>query len=124
MEKYLAAKEECADINETLRDAGKKIICNSLLLAANIIEKNGNVWNLVEEGIIDGNQNELVQSVGILLGIEKTKQKEKVRGETLADMLYFTFAGKYHALKKEDFEDIVCEYEAIREWLKDSGSEV
>lgn len=123
MEKQTALKAEVLDRNEALRNSGKRIICDSLLLAAEIIEKNRNVWDLVRRGIVD-DQNELVQSVGILLGMKMDRKRESLRGGTLADKLHFTFGWKYQALKGEDFEDVVCEYEAIREWLKDPDSEV
>jgi hypothetical protein len=123
MEKHIAAKAECVDRNEALRNSGKRIICDSLLLAAEIIEKNRNVWDLIRRGIVD-DQNELVQSVGILLGMEMDKKRGSFRGGTLVDKLHFTFGWKYQALKEDDFEDIVDEYTAIREWLKDPDSEV
>lgn len=123
MEKHTALKAEGLDRNEALRNSGKRIICDSLLLAAEIIEKNRNVWDLVKRGIVD-DQNELVRSVGILLGMEMDTKRESPRGGTLADKLDFTFGWKYQALKESDFEDIVDEYTAIREWLKDPNSEV
>lgn len=123
MEKHTALKAEGLDRNEALRNSGKRIICDSLLLAAEVIEKNRNVWDLVKKGIVD-DQNELVQSVGILLGMEMDKKRESFRGGTFVDKLYFTFGWKYQALKESDFEEIVDEYTAIREWLKDPNSEV
>jgi hypothetical protein len=123
MGKHTALKAEGRDRNEALRNSGKRIICDSLLLAAEIIEKNRNVWDLVRRGIVD-DQNELVQSVGILLGMEMDRKRESPRGGTLADKLDFTFGWKYQALKESDFEEIVDEYTAIREWLKDPNSEV
>ncbi|MFA7628021.1 MAG: hypothetical protein WCY37_01200 [Candidatus Dojkabacteria bacterium] len=123
MEKHTALKAEGLDRNEALRNSGKRIICDSLLLAAEVIEKNRNVWDLVKKGIVD-DQNELVQSVGILLGMEMARKHERAKGGALPEKLQFTFGWKYQALKGEDFEDVVCEYEAIREWLKDPDSEV
>jgi hypothetical protein len=123
MEKYTPVKAECVDRKEALRNSGKRMICDSLLLAAEIIEKNRNVWDLVRRGIVD-DQNELVKSVGILLGMEMDRKRESHREGTLADKLHFTFGWKYPALKEKDFEDIVDEYTAIREWLKDPNSEV
>ncbi len=123
MERHIPVRAECVNRNEALRNSGKRIICDSLLLAAEIIEKNRNVWDLVKKGIVD-DQNELVQSVGILLGMEMDRKRESPRGGTLADKLDFTFGWKYQALKESDFEEIVDEYTAIREWLKDPNSEV
>jgi hypothetical protein len=122
MEKDTAMKAECADRKEALRNSGKRIICDSLLLAAEIIEKNKNVWDLVQRGIVD-DQNELVQCVGILLGMEMGKHKVHPRETTLADRLSFTFGWRNH-LNDKDFEDVVDEYTAIREWLKDPNSKV
>ncbi|KUK67131.1 MAG: hypothetical protein XD87_0312 [candidate division WS6 bacterium 36_33] len=123
MEKYTPAKGECVDRNEALRNTGKRIICDSLLLAAEIIEKNRNVWDLVRRGIVD-NQNELVQCVGILLGMEIAKQKERTKEEDLVDRLEFTFGWRHQGLKRGDYVDIVDEYTTIREWLKDPNSKV
>lgn len=122
MERNTALKAEGVNRNEALKNSGKRIICDSLLLAAEIIEKNRNVWDLVRRGIVD-DKNELVQCVGILLGRELEKNKSHKRQISLEDKLSFTFGWRY-PLDDDDFEDIVEEYTAIREWLKDTDSEV
>ena len=123
MEKDIAVKIENDSRKEALRTSRKRIICNSLLLASEIIEKNRNVWDLVKSGIVD-DRNELVQCVGILVAMQISKERGGSEREILPEKLDFAFGWRYQYLEGDDFAEIAQEYEAIREWLKDPNSKV